>query len=254
MISNPVEEAKPLPGTLSCAVLFECELVDVLQLLPYLLNCLSFHFVGLLICAVLSSCLISALVKLIRIKAETDFLRLQLMATPTAIPAPAGVKQKVLQEALNVAWLYSISGDEQHRAGHTLAIGPGAMLLARGRIKGRNQWQHHDDSSLTQDPQASILTKEGQENLRIEMNQPGAHVVEGDTGQIIANKFLVSTPVSYFHFGGAGTTAERSLSTVTGSVVINISVDGSVTEFRNGALYHQYCASRLTPQHIMLDV
>jgi len=86
------------------------------------------------------------------------------------------------------------------------------------------------------------------------MDQPGAHVIEGATGQILANKFIVSKPFPHFCFGSSGIAAERSLSRVTGSVVINICVDGSVNEFRNGAFYHQYCGTRLAPDHMMLDV
>jgi len=149
MVPVPIEEAKPRPGALHIAAFIECGLADVLQLLPYLLHYPNFHLVVLLTCAVLASLYCQALGEIHRIKAEMEYLRLQLMATPKATPAPPGVSQEVLQEALNVAWSYSISGIEQHRARHTLAIGPGDMLLAKGCIKGRNQWQHPHTSSLT---------------------------------------------------------------------------------------------------------
>jgi len=253
----PIEDSKPSTGLLQAAVFFESELADILQLAARVLQGLDLHHVIMLACAFLVSFIFEARREIHRIEAERDNLMSQLYTTPPAKLAPAGISQDVLQEALKMAWSYSIDGSGGRRAGHILAIGPANMLLAKGFTKGRNQWECPQDPpscNLRQDSETSILTKTGKENLNDELNQDGAHIIEGTNGQILAGKFFVSKVCSQIWCGGAGTAAAASLSSVMGSVVIKISQDGSVKEFRDGAFYHEYCTSRVAPKPTTLEV
>lgn len=142
---------------------------------------------------------------------------------PTARPM-AGIDRKVLDKFLEVAWDYSMNGIESVRCGHILACG--AIDLQRhGTVKGDRgkSWSLYD---------ANIKNENHRADLMKEMNQDGAHVVLPD-GRIIAGSFYANK-VDTSCSGGSGHGAASMLSRIPGSVVIKISADGSITEFRDG--------------------
>jgi len=173
------------------------------------------------------------------LKSERDFLKTQLLTPPEATNVPPGINPNVLQQALNVCWSYSKSGIRNYRTGHMLIVGPFTQMLAKGFIEGLNPWQYA--------PASSILEEERRDDLKREMNMPGAHILDGNTGQIMASKFFAARASGSFKFRGSGTFAAKSLSSVPGAVVIKVSANGSVKEFRDGELFQQHCGS-LLPQ------
>jgi len=173
------------------------------------------------------------------LKAETDFLKTQLMTPPIAMDAPPGVDISILQQVIYVSWSYSVSGVRGNRTGHLLVVGDATQLFAKGFIQGLNTWQYL--------PTSSIMVEEHKETLRMEMNMPGAHIIDGNTGRITASKFFATVSPEGQNTKGSGTKAAKILSRVPGVVVIKVSADGSIKEFRNGKLLKQHCCSRIRP-------
>jgi DNA integrity scanning protein DisA with diadenylate cyclase activity len=156
---------------------------------------------------------------------------------PVVDKAPDGMNQDTLQAVLEVAWKYSLSGIEGHRAGHILAVGPWKDSHSLpGACRGTNFWRLGE-----------FFIASHEDDLMNRMNDDGAHVINGATGKIIAGRFLLqSSPVASSNSGAAGTAAAKGLSKVSNSVVFKISADGGIKEFRDGELYKSHCMNRPT--------
>jgi len=163
-----------------------------------------------------------------------------LQSVPIADAAPDGIDQDVLQAALNIAWEYSKNGVEGHRAGHILAVGPATTILCKGYVKWRgiHGWSGG--------PPSLVITKDGEDELLVNMNKDGAHIIDGADGRIVAGRFFCQQ-ISCASTGGSGASAAQEMSTVNGSVVLKISSDRGIKEFREGRHFKTHCRSRVAP-------
>lgn len=170
---------------------------------------------------------------------EYKRLKKEFHTHPTAKTAPAGVNQEVLQKSLELCWDYMSSGVRLHRAGHIIAVGPAELLLAEGSIRGRNSYGEGTQPCFIQTP-------DGMEAVKLEMNQDGAHIIDGASGRVRAGKFFSKSISSKTVGGGAGAASAQGLSEVPGSVVFKISGDGPLKEFRLGEEFAKHGGNRGT--------
>jgi len=94
---------------------------------------------------------------------------------------------------------------------------------------------------------ACVLTEQGAEQLKSEMNRDGAHIICGERGRISACNFFSSRLSQFATSGASGTAAAEFLSQTPGTVAIKISEDGSVKEFRDGKEVKQHCPNFPAP-------
>jgi len=127
--------------------------------------------------------------------------------------------------------------EEDHRAGHIIAIGPDEMS-SMGFVNGVN---------LYESKFVSILTDQGAMTLKREMNQDGAHIINGASGRVCAHSFFLNG-IKKSSSGNSGAAAAETLSEVKNAVVFKVSADGNLKEFRAGELYKQHCDNRVAPK------
>jgi len=168
------------------------------------------------------------------LKAERDVLKIRLTTPPQATDAPTGINPNVLQEVLNVCWSYSL---RNRKRGHIMAVGPSSQLLAQGSVQGFDKWQYFPSSSMLEEDHKNEVDKE--------MNMDGAHIIDGNTGQIVTSKFIVSTSLGSIMALNSGTVACQNLSNVPGSVVMKVSQDGRIKDFRNGVFFQEHYGNRI---------
>jgi len=184
-------------------------------------------------CTLLSSALLIALLREKRRNQQLTSKLECLMEVPRVAKAPPGMSQQDLQSVMDLAWEYSLNGIEGNRAGHILAIGPAVKLLERGNCRGTNHFQLGPPRFISKHV----------DDIKIEMNFDGAHVLDGTDGRIVATRFFAhSSP--HANSGGAGEACAKGLSSVPGSVIFKISADGAIKEFRDGSMFRKHAGSK----------
>jgi len=149
---------------------------------------------------------------------------------PRVKPA-VGISHHYLQPTLSLAWEYSRNGIEGVRQGHILVVGHPGSILPEGAVHGTN---------LLATATINIVDNVG--DVMCEMNQDGAHVIDGATGRVTAHKFFAHKIEPELGFGGAGNAAAAALSRISGCVTFKISQDGPIKEFRGGKLFENHLA------------
>lgn len=191
--------------------------------------------------------------------AEVASLRIQLMTPPTLQSPPHSIDLQIAQMVLEDCWQYSISGIEQMRPGHIVAIGNSKKLLRRGSVNGINLWDRC--------PRLKITDPAARKTFTSLMVHDGMQIVDGD-GTLVASNFFAASitskskrgtraecqntgssasSTSEYVSGGSGTAAAEALSSVPGSIVFKVSADGGIKEFRSGRLWRMHCGSRQPP-------
>ncbi len=117
-----------------------------------------------------------AFVELVR--QENNKIKLMLAPCPTSDPAPPPMLQEALQATLALCWEYSINGIEGHRAGHVIAIGFADAILRSGDVVGRNGFNGGAEC---------YIHREGGADVKFEMDDEGAHVVNGADGKVVVS-------------------------------------------------------------------
>lgn len=179
-----------------------------------------------------------------QLRTSCQYLSEQMQNVPRVIAPPPGISEEVLQAVLDIAWKYSMNGIESHRAGHILVVGDAEKLLKYGEARGGRGPSWACDTIL-------VHSSQGHEDLMVEMNFDGCHVIHGktatngryETGHIVAGRFFANQ-ICQSGTGGAGAAAAQFLSTLPQTVAFKISQDGKITEYRNGIIVHEYCGPR----------
>jgi len=169
------------------------------------------------------------------------------MFDPTRdLQPPQDTPRKVYEALVQCAYDYAVNGVESHRAGHILVLGDAKCLIesGMGSIRGLNLYEFLPKE--TDNKHVCILNEFGKKQLKNEMNFDGAHVICEKNGRITACNFFSNVISQEDSTGNSGAAAAASLSQMA-PVVLKISQDGKITEFRQGRRHKVFLGNMPRP-------